>query len=135
MTSVFAIIALLGAKYYHWNWLDPFVGIIASFLIFRWTFMLLKDTSVILLDRGMDPMLSKKITEIIESDGDSKISDLHLWRVAQNKYACILSIVAKNPYPTNAYKNRLKGIKELAHITIEIEHCDEQQVPTTLNTL
>ncbi|CUS94618.1 Cation efflux family, partial [Candidatus Kryptonium thompsonii] len=89
MTSVFAIIALLGAKYYHWNWLDPFVGIIASFLIFRWTFMLLKDTSVILLDRGMDPMLSKKITEIIESDGDSKISDLHLWRVAQNKYACI----------------------------------------------
>ena len=97
--------------------------------------MLLKDTSVILLDRGMDPMLSKKITEIIESDGDSKISDLHLWRVAQNKKACILSIVAKNPYPTNAYKNRLKGIKELAHITIEIEHCDEQQVPTTLNTL
>ncbi len=60
LTSVFAIIALLGAKYYHWNWLDPFVGIIASFLIFRWTFMLLKDTSVILLDRGMDPMLSKK---------------------------------------------------------------------------
>ncbi|MEW6619478.1 MAG: cation diffusion facilitator family transporter [bacterium] len=123
LTSIFAIIALLGTKYYHWNWLDPFVGIIGSFLIFRWTLMLIKDTSGILLDREMDSPLIKEITEIIESDGDSKISDLHFWRVAQNKYACILSIVAKNPCSIIAYKNKLKGIDGLAHITIEINHC------------
>lgn len=123
LTSVFAILALLGAKCYHWNWLDPFVGIIGSFLIFRWTFMLIKDTSGILLDREMDSPIIKEISEIIESDGDSKISDLHFWRVAQNKYACILSIVAKNPCSIIAYKNKLKGIDELAHITIEINYC------------
>jgi len=123
LTSVFAILALLGAKYYHWNWLDPFVGIIGSFLIFRWTFMLIKDTSGILLDREMDSPIIKKISEIIESDGDSKISDLHFWRVAQNKYACILSIVAKNPCSIITYKNKLKGIDELVHITVEINYC------------
>jgi len=123
LTSVFAILALLGAKYYHWNWLDPFVGIIGSFLIFRWTFVLIKDTSGILLDREMDSPIIKQITEIIESDGDSKISDLHFWRVAQNKYACILSIVAKNPCSIIAYKDKLKGIDELSHITIETNYC------------
>jgi cation diffusion facilitator family transporter len=111
LTSVFAIFALLGAKYYHWNWLDPFVGIIGSFLIFRWTFMLIKDTSGILLDREMDSPIIKEITEIIESDGDSKIIDLHLWRVA------------KNPCSIIDYKNKLKGIDELVHITVEINYC------------
>jgi cation diffusion facilitator family transporter len=123
LTSIFAILALLGAKYYHWNWLDPFVGIIGSFLIFRWTFMLIKDTSSILLDKEMDSLIIKEITEIIESDGDSKISDLHFWRVAQNKYACILSIVAKNPCSIITYKNKLKRIDELVHITVEINYC------------
>ncbi len=123
LTSILAILALLGAKYYHLNWLDPFVGIIGSFLIFRWTFMLIKDTSRILLDREMDSPLIKEVTKIIESDGDSKISDLHLWRVAQNKYACIISIVAKNPCSIEEYKNKLSNIEEIAHLTIEINHC------------
>jgi len=122
LTSIFAILALLGAKYYQWNWLDPFVGIIGSFLIFRWTYMLIKDSSSILLDREMDSRIIKEITEIIESDGNSKISDLHFWRVAQNKYACILSIVAKNSYSVIDYKNKLIGIDELAHTTIEINY-------------
>jgi len=123
LTSLFAIFALLGAKYFHWNWLDPLVGIIGSLLIFRWAFMLIRNTSVILLDREMDSPLIKEITEIIESDGDSKISDLHLWRVAQDKYACILSIVSKNLCSITDYKNKLKKIDELAHITIEINYC------------
>lgn len=123
LTSIFAILALLGAKYYQWNWLDPFVGMLGSFLIFRWTFMLFKDTSGILLDREMDSPIIKEITEIIETDGDSKISDLHFWRVSQSKYACILSIVAKNPCSIIAYRNKLKGIDKLAHVTIEINYC------------
>ncbi|MEO0254327.1 MAG: CDF family Co(II)/Ni(II) efflux transporter DmeF [candidate division WOR-3 bacterium] len=125
LTSLFAILALLGAKYFGWNWLDPLMGIIGSFLILRWTFLLIKDTSFILLDREMDSPIVREIIKIIESDGDSKISDLHILRVSQNKYACILSIVAKNPLTIGDYKNKLKEIKELAHITIEINHCNE----------
>jgi len=123
LTSVFAIVALLGAKYFHWNWLDPLVGMIGSFLILRWTFILFKDTSGILLDREMGSPIIKEITKIIESDNDSKISDLHFWRVAQNKYACIISIVAKTPCSISEYKNKLKTIDEIAHITIEVNYC------------
>ncbi|MEO0291906.1 MAG: cation diffusion facilitator family transporter, partial [candidate division WOR-3 bacterium] len=124
LTSLFANFKLLGAKYFGWNWLDPLMGIIGSFLILRWTFLLIKETSFILLDREMDSTIVREIIKIIESDGDSKISDLHILRVSQNKYACILSIVAKNPLTIGDYKNKLKKIKELAHITIEINHCN-----------
>lgn len=124
LTSVFAIIALLGAKYYKLDWLDPFMGIIGSILIFKWTISLIKDTSQILLDKEMDTPIIQKITRLIESDGNSKISDIHLLRVAERKYACIISIVAKNPYSVTEYKSKLKDLNEIAHLTIEINHCN-----------
>ena len=123
LTSVFAIIALLGAKYFHWNWLDPFMGIVGSILIFRWTFTLLKDTSEILLDKVTDAPITDKIKTIIESDSDSKVSDLHLWKVAQNKYACTVCIVASKPCSIDGYKEKLSKISEIAHLVIEINEC------------
>lgn len=124
VTSVFAILALFGAKYFHFNWLDPLMGIAGSILIFKWTFTLIKETSRILLDKVMDSPIIHEISKIVESDGDSRISDLHLLRIAENKYACIVSIVAKNPHPVWEYKNKLNRIKEIAHLTIEINHCN-----------
>jgi cation diffusion facilitator family transporter len=119
-TSVFAIIALLGAKFFHWNWLDPFMGIVGSILIFRWTYFLLKDTSGILLDKATDSEIEDKIKNIIESDMKSNISDIHIIRVAQNKIACVVSILSSNPDSINVYKDRLKNIDKIAHLTIEI---------------
>jgi len=123
LTSVLAIVALLGAKYFQFNWLDPFIGIVGAGLIIRWTVLLLKDTAKILLDREMDSPIAAEIKKEIESDGDTKISDLHIWQVAQNKYACIISLVMGGKYSIEEYKKRLENIHELAHITIEIYQC------------
>ena len=124
MTSVLAIIALAGAKYAGAPWLDPVMGIIGALLILSWTKSLLKDTSGVLLDREMDTPLAAKIREQVEADGDSRINDLHLWRVGQNKYACIISIVSDNIREPSAYRDRLKCLPELVHITAEIEPCN-----------
>ena len=123
MTSVLAIVALLGAKYYHFIWLDAFMGIVGAGLILRWSYLLLKDSGSILLERETDDGISREIRYEIESDNDSKISDLHLWKVAQNKYACMISLVTANHYSLEEYKNRLKKVHELAHVTIEINEC------------
>jgi cation diffusion facilitator family transporter len=123
MTSVFALIALIGAKYFSFNWLDPAMGIVGAALISRWAFFLLKDSSYILLDHEKESPLTKEIREHIEIDGDTKISDLHLWKVGGNKYACILSLVASAKYSIEDYKNRLTNIHELAHVTIELHKC------------
>jgi Co/Zn/Cd efflux system component len=120
---VFALIALIGAKYFAFNWLDPVMGIVGAALISRWAFFLLKDSSSVLLDHEKESPLTKVIREHIESDGDTKISDLHLWKVGDNKYACILSLVTSTNYSTEDYKNRLTNILELAHVTVELHKC------------
>mgnify|MGYP006299467973 CR=1 FL=1 len=124
LTSLFAIIALIGAYYLKWVWLDPFMGIVGAILILRWAGLLVKDTSSILLDREMNFDIAEKVRNLIEQDNDSKISDLHLWRVAQNKYSCIISLVAKDPLSPKDYKNKLSKIEELAHMTIEVNSCE-----------
>jgi cation diffusion facilitator family transporter len=123
LTSILAIAALLGAKYFNLIWLDPFMGIVGAGLILRWSFILLKGTGNILLEREMNGEIADEIKKEIESDGDSKICDLHLWKVAQNKYACILSVVTEKKFSIEDYKARLAGVHELAHLTIEVNDC------------
>lgn len=123
LTSVFAIIAILGAKYLALRWLDPLMGIVGAILIARWAVLLLRDSGRILLDHETGSTLSAEIREHIESDGDSRICDLHLWKVADNKYACIIALVTGKSYSIDDYKRRLEHVHELAHVTIEINEC------------
>jgi cation diffusion facilitator family transporter len=120
MTSIFAIIALLGAKYLNLNFLDPLMGLVSAFLIFRWTYSLIKDSASILLDKQTDLTLAENIIATIESDGESKVIDLHLWKLAADKYACIICVKNNGGHKLEDYKIRLKSYKELAHINIEI---------------
>ena len=122
-TSVLAIIAIAGAKYFHFNWLDPFMGIVGAVLIIRWSVSLLKDTSSVLLDRRANNLLADKIKERIESDGNTKISDLHIWQVEQSRYACIIALVTGTNYQIDEFKKRLKGFHELVHVSIEVNPC------------
>ena len=123
LTSVFAIVAILGAKYLMLTWLDPLMGIVGALLISRWAALLLKDSAGILLDHETRSPLSNEIRSQIESDGDTRISDLHLWKVADNKFACIVALVTAKKYSIDDYRKRLENIPELAHMTIEINEC------------
>jgi len=123
LTSVLAIAALLGAKYFDFIWLDPFMGIVGAGLILHWSSLLLKETGGILLQREIDNPIADEIKHEIESDGDSIISDLHIWKVAQCKYACIVSLVTSRNYSIEDYKKRLAKVHDLAHVTIEIHEC------------
>jgi cation diffusion facilitator family transporter len=50
LTSVTAIIALIGAMLWNIQWLDAFGAIISSFVIIKWSVGLLKDSGKVLLD-------------------------------------------------------------------------------------
>ncbi|HQP90490.1 MAG TPA: cation diffusion facilitator family transporter [Bacteroidales bacterium] len=121
LTSILAIIALLGAKYLNLQFLDPLMGLVSAFLIFRWTYLLIRDTASILLDKQTDLTLAENIITAIESDGESKVIDLHLWKLTSDKYASIICVKANGKHDLEEYKSRLKDYKELAHINIEIQ--------------
>jgi cation diffusion facilitator family transporter len=120
MTSVLAIVALLGGKYLGWHWLDPLIGIAGAILILRWTRSLLLDTGNILLDRENDEALAAGIRAAVETDAGTRVSDLHVWRVGQDKYACLIALVAAAPRPVEDYKRRLANVDGLVHVTVEV---------------
>ena len=120
LTSLLAIGALLSAKHFGWTWMDPAVGIVGAFLVFRWSFGLLGATSGILLDREGPEHVRDRIRHSIERDEDSTVTDLHLWSIGPNIYAVILVVVAQCPGTPEHYKARIPGNLGLAHVTIEV---------------
>ncbi len=119
MTSVLAIFALLGAKYLSWNWLDPIMGIVGAILILRWTYLLLAETGSILLDRETHDDLTSSIRKTLEADADVRVTDLHVWKVGQDKYACIVALMAQHPGQAEEYKALLRQFESLVHVTVE----------------
>ena len=125
-TSVLAITALTGGKFFGWAWLDPVVGVVGSGVVFSWAYTLLRDTSGILLDRTpASSGLPDEIRRAVESDGDSVVTDLHVWQVGIGKYAAMISVVAHEPKSCDAYRALLRRHHELVHVTIETQHCRE----------
>jgi Co/Zn/Cd efflux system component len=104
------------------------VGIVGSGVVFSWAYTLLRDSGVVLLD--VTPPTSDLPNEIhraIESDGDSIVTDLHVWQVGSGKFAAIVSVVAHEPKPSESYRALLREHEELVHVTIETQRCHDHE--------
>jgi cation diffusion facilitator family transporter len=120
LTSVLAIAALLAAKYIGLVWMDPAMGIVGAVLVGRWSLGLLGITSGVLVDRQGPEPLRQRVQDCIETDGDSRVADLHLWSIGPGLYALIVAVVAGDPATPDVYKTRLPLNVGLAHVTIEV---------------
>ena len=127
LTSVLAIVALLGGRFMGWVWLDPMIGVVGAVIIARWSWGLIRDAGAVLLDTVPDEMLAKTIREKLEVNGD-RVADLHLWRVGPGHSALIAAIVADRPQSPRVYKERLASLRGLSHITIEVHPCPDRTV-------
>jgi len=126
-TTFLAIVALTSGKFFGLAWLDPVVGLVGSGVVFSWAYQLLRDTSGILVDRTpLSSDLPDEIRRAVESDGDSMVTDLHVWQVGAGKFAAIVSIVAHELRPCEFYRELLRQHEELVHVTIETQHCPEE---------
>jgi cation diffusion facilitator family transporter len=130
LTSVLAIVALLFGKYFGWNWLDPVIGIVGALVITRWALGLLNDTSAILLDNNIDLKRRQEMKDIIESDADNRVSDIHVWKVGPVDYAAMISVVTHFPQNPEYYKKLLHDFHELSHVTVEVNACGQSPCMT-----
>ncbi len=123
-TSVLAIVALVGGWLYGWSWLDPVMGIVGAVLVAVWAKGLVKETSKVLLDREMDHPVVEEIRQVIADENSSdatRVTDLHVWRVGKNAYACALSLVTRDHAITPvSIRQQLSVHEEIVHTTIEI---------------
>jgi cation diffusion facilitator family transporter len=123
-TSVLAIVALGGGWLYGWSWLDPAMGIVGAVLVAVWAKNLIAETGKVLLDREMDHPVVDEIREAVEtgpSDSNTRIVDLHVWRVGKQAYSCALSVVTRDRTLTpKILRDRITVHEEIVHTTIEI---------------
>ncbi|CAN7195749.1 CDF family Co(II)/Ni(II) efflux transporter DmeF [Rhizobium sp. LjRoot98] len=120
LTSVLAILALLAGSIYGWLWLDPAMGIVGALVIAHWSYGLIRQTGLILVD-ATDTVteLQTEIRERIETPQE-KITDLHVWQVGPGHNAAIVAIATANPHPPAFYKEKLAKLAGLSHLTVEV---------------
>lgn len=95
-TSVLAIVALVGGWLYGWAWLDPVMGIVGAVLVALWAKSLILETAKVLLDREMDHPVVQEIKDAVQADGQTRVTDLHVWRVGKKVYSCALTAVTQD---------------------------------------
>ena len=117
VTSVLAIAALLAGRYLGWVWLDPAVGIVGALVIARWAWGLMRDTSAVLLDTA-NAALAEEVRTRIETPGDARITDLHVWRIGPEAHAAVISVACDRG--AAELRARLEPIRSLPHVTIEV---------------
>lgn len=120
LTSLLAIFALLTAKYFGWIWMDALMGIVGAILVSRWSLGLLRATNSVLLDKQGPGEIRARIKESIEKEGDTRVAELHLWAIGPNIYSAIISIVAREPKPSDAYKQMIPSDLGVVHRTVEV---------------
>ena len=124
-TSVLAIAALAAGLWLGWRWVDPLVAMVGAVVIGQWSWGLLRSTSLALVDATADAPLRQAVQAAIESDGDAKLADLHVWQIGPQAWSVVLSVVADEPLAAADYRARLQPLRQLRHVTVEVHRCPQ----------
>ena len=120
LTSILAIISLLAGNLFGLIWMDPLMGIVGAVLVTRWSIGLLKETSRVLLDHQAPNELLNQVKELLEKDGQTKITDLHIWSIGSNQYAVAIEIVCTNEKADKYFHQLIESIEGIAHVTLGV---------------
>jgi cation diffusion facilitator family transporter len=123
-TSVLAIVALGAGYYFGLGILDPVSGLVGAFVIASWSYGLIRDSAMVLLDADADPNMSDEIRAFLEGELKARIPDLHLWRLGPGHRGLIVSLISPDAISAEAVKATLRRrYPDLSHVTVEVAVC------------
>lgn len=115
-----------------WQWVDPLVAIGIGLWVLPRTWILLKDTTQILLEgapRGMD--LAEMRKAIAATPGVAGVHDLHVWSLTSNDHSLSAHVELTDDADFEAVRTSVATMLleryEIEHATLQIEReaCDE----------
>jgi cation diffusion facilitator family transporter len=124
-TSVLAIAALAGAWATGATWLDPAMALVGAVMVARWAWGLIRASAETLLDHEAPGAMREAVRRAIEADGDTRVTDLHLWSVGPGVYTLVMSVIAHRPLSPDDYKALLPRDLAIDHPIIEVRICAE----------
>jgi len=123
-TSLLAIMALACGYYFGLGFLDPLAALVGAFVIASWSYGLIRDSAMVLLDADADPKMSGAIKSTIEGELGARVADLHLWRLGPGHQGLIVSLVSPGPTTAEEIKAALRvSYPDLSHVTVEVAVC------------
>ena len=115
----------------NWSWVDPVVAIAIGVWVLPRTWVLLRDTTNILLQgvpRGVD--LGAVRTSIAEAEGVAEVHDLHLWSIAGSDLSLTAHVVLKPGSEADpvrlAVSEALHEQFVISHATLQTETASEK---------
>lgn len=125
-TSVMAIAALLSGMLLGFAWLDSIMGLVGSVMVAMWALGLLRDSSRVLLDAEMDAPVVEEVREAVaQGPQPVNITDLHVWRVGKNHYACIIAVEGAATVTPDYIRQLLSVHEELTHVSVEVNRTEQ----------
>ncbi len=120
LTSVLAIAAIVASHVWRLYWLDPAAAIVGSVIIVKWGLKLLSESARQLVD--LDPSTKSRdaVRAALEAMGDTRVCDLHLWRVGPGQLVCVVAVRATAPRPVEDYKKAVYEAVAVEHLTVEV---------------
>lgn len=118
-TSILAIFALLLGKHLEWSWADPVMGVIGGLVILKWSFGLIKNTLVELLDAQVSTISNEELIKLYKDFPDTKVIDFHHWRIAPNAYAVEIVIETTILRGSEIYRSLFLKKHSVEHLVIE----------------
>ncbi|HJT43051.1 MAG TPA: CDF family Co(II)/Ni(II) efflux transporter DmeF [Rhizomicrobium sp.] len=123
-TSVLAIVALACGYYFGLGILDPLCGLVGAIVIASWSYGLIRDSAMVLLDADADPQQSDEIRGFLEKELKARIPDLHLWRLGPGHRGLIVSLISPDTISAETVKATLRRrYPDLSHVTVEVAVC------------
>jgi Co/Zn/Cd efflux system component len=121
---VLAIVALACGYYFGLRILDPISGLVGAFVIASWSYGLIRDSGMVLLDANSNPKRSGAIKAMIEDEIGARVADLHLWRLGPGHEGLIVSLVSPDETSAETIKATLRQrYPDLSHVTVEVAVC------------
>ena len=119
MTSVLAIFALLLGKWQGLHWADPAVGVLGGIVVLKWSFSLIKQSGMDLLDAHDITIDRENLIKKLERDG-SKVVDMHLWKLAPGQVGCEIIIRRNQEQKSSDYRDLIQKSFNIHHLVIEV---------------
>lgn len=124
--SVGVILGALAIKFTGWTWVDPVVAVAIGLWVLPRTWILLRDTTNVLLEgvpRGLE--LAQVRKEIGSLVGVTDLHDLHIWSTSNDDVSCTVHVTLAEGADPDAVRQKVSSLLEerfeIHHATIQTE--------------
>lgn len=129
--SIGVIIGALAIRFTGWTWVDPVVAIAIGFWVLPRTWILLRDTTNVLLEGVPSGLKLADIRKTAEDvDGVTGVHDLHVWSTSSDEVSLTVHVSVAEGRDAAAIRLQLEALLkerfEIEHTTIQTEAVGEQ---------